>query len=424
MPKVVTPLTIARIRAATPDTKDFSLFDGGGLYLLIRTGGAKVWRLKFAKPNGKPGLRSLGNWPDVSLEDARRIREQARAGVPPIGARGQRQSGPSDGETLLEVFDEWFASWSRQVKPKVAIRGYSRMETYVLKFENLGQTPIADIRPRQLVQALRKLEADGKLTVLHAVLGNLRHVFGLALATERVETNIALGLAALFPSHKPESFRAFAPDQLDQLLHAVERSNIPPEGYALLYWQLLTLARPGEAVATRLEHINFEKRLWVIPANRMKKNREHDVPLSDMAIALLRAIWPENQTEGFLFPALIKSRRAVTGHIQVGYVLRWLKIMGLAGQTTSHGFRSLASTTLNESGLWRPDVIEMALAHVQSDRVRAAYNRARYMPERVAMLQWWADHIRRHLAQVPNPTGRIPAFLADRAPLSTRTDRR
>ncbi|MBX9348686.1 tyrosine-type recombinase/integrase [Chromobacterium vaccinii] len=389
MPKLVAPLTTTRINAAKPGSTVVKLSDGGGLALWVMPTGKKVWRLQYRRPlDGKQDTVTIGNYPEVSLAAARERREALRADLaakkdPKLeDRRREMERQCSDALTFRHVSQEWWDRWKESVTPGYADQVWRVLEANV--FHTLGGMPVNDIRPPHIVKALSPMEARGALVYLRRAHNTMSMIFAFAVARGLIEYNPASDLSGAFKSPETSNFRALKPEQLALLLSALPKDDINFQTRCLIKWQLLTISRPREAASARWDEIDGD--IWTIPASKMKRRRDHMVPLSRQAIALLEEMRPLSGHLEYVFPHRNNPRE----HANEGSANVALKRLDVP--TTAHGLRALASTTLNEKG-FDGRVVEMALAHADQNSTRAAYNRAEYITQRREMLQWWADHI-------------------------------
>lgn len=382
-------LTHAGIKAAKPRDKPYKVFDEHGLYLLVRPGGHRWWRLKY-RFDGKEKLLSFGVYPEISLREARDKRDDARKllrnHVDP-GAK-QRAEQSATGDSFQAIAREWFERFS----PKWAV-GHSskiirRLELYI--FPWIGARPIATIEAREILACLRRIEAKGNLESAHRALQVCSRVFRYAVATGRAQRDPSGDLrGALPPADEKHLASLTDPKSFAALLRAIDSYEGSIVVRAALRLAPLVFVRPGELRAAEWAEIDFEAREWRIKAERMKMRQQHIVPLSDQAIAILREIQPLTGETPFVFPTPRSNKRPLSDN----GLLAALRRMGYEqGTVTVHGFRSTASTLLNEQG-WNRDAIERQLAHGERDAVRAAYNYAEHLPERRRMMQAWADFI-------------------------------
>ncbi|WP_174874214.1 tyrosine-type recombinase/integrase [Vogesella oryzae] len=393
MSRVVAPLTVTKINQTKPGEKLIKLADGGGLALWIYPTGARVWRMSYLRPSDrKPDGLKIGDYPTMSLAQARERREAVRAdlaaGNNPKLSEYRRQVYATD-PTFKETAESWFERWRDTVTEDYAEQVWRMLDANI--FPHLGAFPVKDITSRMLVDALAPMEARGALVYLRRAKSAVSMVCGHALAKGLVENNVAVGISAAFRSAPKRNFRALKPEQLPELVAAIEGADITIVTRYLLKWQLLTLVRPGEAAAARWDEI--EDGVWRIPAEKMKRRRDHLVPLSTGALEVLAAMRDISGHREYIFP----SRTNPKVHCNASTANMALKRGAV--QTTAHGLRALASTALHEAG-FESRVIEMALAHVDQNETRAAYNRAEYLPQRSEMLEWWSAQIAKGRADI------------------------
>jgi integrase len=388
MPK---SLSEAAVRNAKPKDKPYKLADGEGLFLLVLPNGAKYWRLRYFFA-GKEKLLAVGVYPHVSLSDARQRKIEARkalaAGYDPgkLKKEQKRQAIAKYSNTFEDVAREWLekrtmhlASSTRSVKVK-------RLESYV--FPSLGSMAIAEINAPDVLEMVRKVEKRGTLEIAKRLLQVTGQVFAYAIATGRATRNPVPDLRGALQTPVVKH-RAFLKEkELPEFLMKLELYDGHPQTKIALGLLLLTFVRTTELRAAKWEEIDWKKAEWRIPGSRMKMREEHIVPLSKQALALLKELQHHSGTRDYLFP----NTHSANGFMSENTMLYALYRMGYHSRTTGHGFRSTASTILNENG-FRSDVIEKQLAHSERDNVRAAYNHAQYLTERRDMMQWWADHI-------------------------------
>jgi integrase len=265
-------------------------------------------------------------------------------------------------------------------------------------FPHLGKLPIHKIKAAQAIKVLEPLAAKGSLETVKRMVQRINEVMTFAVNTGLIEANPLAGITKAFKSPVKQHQLTLKPEELPELMRALSYASIKVITRILIEWQLHTMVRPSEAAGARWDEINITDNTWLIPADRMKKKRDHVVPLSPQVIELLEYIRPISGNSEYLFPSdrdHRKSRNVQTANMA-------LKRMGFEGRLVAHGLRALASTTLNEHS-HDSDVIEAALAHVGKDAVRAAYNRAEYLERRRVMMCWWSDWIDNSLSnQSPN----------------------
>ncbi len=393
MPKTVKPLSPTQVKQAKPGAKDYLLTDGKGLALKIKPTGAKSWVFKYLNPRlGKRSNIGFGAYPAVSLAEARRHRDSAlellAKGIDPKQHRDEKelQIRYLNDNTLERAVRQWFTLKKTKVSPGYAADIMRSLERYILP--SLGQTPITEIKAPATIAVLKPVAAKGALETVKRLAQRLNEVMTYAVNTGMVDANPLAGIRHAFESPAKKNQPTLKPEQLPDLMKALTTASIKRITRYLIEWQLNTMVRPSEAAGTRWDEIDLENKVWNVPAERMKKKRPHTVPLSPQAINLLRAMKPISGHREYVFPADRDPRK----HANPQTANMALKRMGFKAMLVAHGLRALASTTLNEQG-FNPDVIEAALAHVDSNEVRAAYNRAEYLEQRRVMMNWWSKHI-------------------------------
>jgi integrase len=385
------------VRKAKPEAKPYKMADGGGMFLLVQPNGGKWWRLKF-RFGGKEKLLALGVYPEVTLSEARTKREAARKllsqGIDPSAEKQEkkRENLAAAANTFEAVAIEW-----AEVKANTWSAGHKELTMRTLAqdaFPSLGRRPIADISPAELLATLRLIEKRGALEIAGRVLQRCAAVFRYGIATGRCKSNPATELRGALKTPLRSHYKTVANDQaaFAKLLRDIDGYQGSPLTTAALQLMALTFTRTGELMEASWSEINLDRAEWLIPAERMKMRRPHLVPLSSQAVAVLRALQPLTGDRAHVFP----NRNDPMKPASKAVILRALGRMGYTGTMTGHGFRSVASTMLNENkskwGIHR-DVIELQLAHVEKNASRAAYNFAEYLDERRTMMQQWADHL-------------------------------
>jgi integrase len=389
-------LSDAAIRAAKAGSTQFKLFDEGGLFLIVRPSGGKLWRLKY-RHQGKELQLSIGRYPDVGLKEARERRDQARkqiaAGANPAfeKKRAAIAASISAANTFKAVAEEFIAKREREgVKDITTVK--ARWLLALLE-SGVGERPIAEIEPYELLAVLKRIELSGRHETAKRLLAFAGRVFRYAVATARAQRNVAADLQGALIVPKAKHHAAIIdPKGVGALMRAIDGF----EGHPMTLWALRlaphVFVRPGELRMAEWKEIDLDAAIWRIPGSRMKMSREHVVPLSTQAVAILREAAELTGGGRFVFPSVRTPLRPMSENT-LNAALRRLGYTG--EEMTSHGFRSTASTLLNESGKWSRDAIERALAHGDSDSVRAAYHRGAHWDERVRMAQWWSDYLDR-----------------------------
>ena len=367
--------------------------DGGGLYIHVSPVGGRLWRMgyRFA---GRQKTLSFGAYPTVSLKAARKYREEAKellaVGVDPGEHKKAHKAALwAEAANAFEVVArEWFearkGSWSVSHAENIL----RRLEKYI--FPLLGEKSVARLTAPELLEALRRIEAKGAVDAAHRVLQNCSQVFRYAIATGRTTRDPAADLkGALAPAKATNLATITTPGEIGLLLQDIDAYAGNSIVRASLRIAPYVFVRPGELRRAEWCEINFETAEWRIPAHKMKMRVQHLVPLARQVVAILEDLHRFTGRKRFLFP----SMRASNAPINDMTMLAGLRRMGYdKGTMTVHGFRSMASTLLNEQGYNR-DWIERQLAHAERNSIRAAYNYAEYLPERRKMMQEWADYL-------------------------------
>jgi len=383
-------------------SKTIRLWDGRGMYLEISPRGGKWWRLKYWF-DGRERRMSLGVYPDVSLADAREKREEARrkvaAGIDPAELR--KAEAIALVESIENSFEaiarEWFGLFSRPWVAGHADKIIRRLELNV--FPWIGTRPVKAITAPELLAVLRRMESRGANETAHRALQVCGRVFRFAVATGRAERDPSRDLSgALAPTKEKHLASITDPQEVGALLRAINAYDGSWITRCALRLAPLVFVRPGELRAAQWSEFDFENSEWRIPATRMKMRVQHIVPLSTQAIAILRDLQPLTGRFALAFPGVRSRFRPMSENT----ITAALRRMGYSGQDMiGHGFRSMASTLLNEQG-WNRDAIERQLAHGERDAVRAAYNYAQHLPERRRMMQAWADYLDRLKSEMPD----------------------
>jgi integrase len=384
------PLTVAAIRNARPKHKPIRIYDSGGLYVEVSPSGGRWWRLSY-RYAGKRKLISLGIYPDITLAEARERRDAARKllanGKDPSAKRkaDKREALARMENSFEAVAREWYKKQSHIWVPHHASDILRRLESNL--FPEIGYLPIVEVTAPTLLAAIRKIERRDAHDLAHRVLQVSGQVFRYGIATGRCERDLSVDLRGALAPHKARHQAAITPEELPELLRAIEKYAELGERQTSMALRLLalTFVRTNELIGAQWEEFDLDSATWIIPAQRMKMKTEHAVPLSRQAVNILRDLKVVAGTSRYVFPG-----RNLDKPISNNTMLFALYRMGYKGKMTGHGFRSIASTMLNEVG-FRADVIERQLAHGERNAIRGAYNRAEYLSERKAMMQQWAD---------------------------------
>ncbi|EJB8504853.1 DUF4102 domain-containing protein [Vibrio parahaemolyticus] len=393
MPRITKPLTATEVKNAKPKEKEYRLSDGQGLQLRVLPSGSKQWQLNYYRPtNGKRANFNLGRHPEINLAQARKnallAKELIAQGIDPQEDQKRKQQEYKEvhEHTFVNIAKEWFEIKKDSVTPDYATDIWRSLELHI--FPYLAETPVKDITAPLVIELLKPIEAKGSLETVKRLSQRLNEVMNFATNYGLVQANPLTGIKAAFKKPKKENMAALKPAELPELMGAIANASIKRTTRCLLEWQLHTMTRPAEASGAKWCEVDIDEKVWTIPAERMKKRREHRIPLTEQAIELLDVMKPISGHREFIFPSDRDPKKPCNS--QTANMA--LKRMGFAGRLVSHGLRSLASTTLNEQG-FEADLIEAALAHVDDNQVRSAYNRTDYLERRIPMMCWWSEHI-------------------------------
>ncbi|MBK6411700.1 integrase arm-type DNA-binding domain-containing protein [Sphingopyxis sp.] len=399
-------LTNIAIKALKPASKPYKKSDGGGLFILVQPNGGKSWRFAY-RFEGKQKLLSGGPFPQTTLLAARSWRDmmkhQLALGMDPSQERKKAKTKATDttvesNNTFEHVAREWLETRTLAWTPRYAALVSGRLEADI--FPVVGHLDISTITPRLMLEAVRKIEARGAIEMAHRVKNHCSEIFRYAIPDGRCESDPCRDLTPAMTKARPVKHHPkVAAKDLPAFFMKLNADGAERMSHLALRWTILTMVRTQEtrfAEWDEFENLDGTEPLWRISADRMKMRSEHLVPLPRQALVLLEEIREINvyRKAGnywlgrYLFPVAHSKSRVISDNRMLDIMYR----LGLRGKATVHGFRGLASTVLNESGLFEPDWIENQLAH-QPRGVRAAYNSARYLAHRRPMMQWWADYL-------------------------------
>jgi integrase len=387
------PLTATACQNAKAKGKPRKLSDGGGLHMLITPDGSKYWRLAY-RFHGKQRTLACGVYPVVGLTDARATRDAAKRnlanGIDPSAAKQERArvARVATGNTFEARAREWYARWKPTKTPDYAEQVMRRFEADV--FPAIGNRPIADIEAPEILDALRKVEKRGAIESARRLRQMIGLVFRFAIAEGHAKRDPSADLRGALQEVQTHHHKAMPCGDLPVFLRTVQAYDGEPRTRLALRLIVLTFVRTTELRAGRWEEIDDlegKAPIWRIPAARMKRKRDHLVPLSRQSVATLRELRALSGQSPYVFPSPGKE-----GCMSNNTMLFALYRMGYHGRATVHGFRGVASTILNEND-FNSDWIERQLAHVEENKIRGAYNAAEWLPKRREMMQWWADHL-------------------------------
>jgi integrase len=389
------PLSQMAIRNAKPKDKDYKLTDGEGMFLFVTKTGGKYWRWSY-RFGGKQKTLSLGVYPEVSLAEAREKRADARAALakgrdPGLDRKIEKlTAGASSGNSFEVVARELILKMQREGRAEVTIDKTQWILGFALPY--VGERPINDIAASEILAVLKSVEARGRYETARRLRSKCSQVFRLAIATGRAERDPTQDLRGAITTPKTKHRAAITdPKAVGGLLRAIDGFSGHLTTQIALKLLALTFVRPGELRHAKWGEFDLDQSIWNVPAERMKMRRPHKVPLSRQSFELVSTLKPLTGKTEFLFPAVHTFKRPMSENT-LNAALRRLGFTG--DDMTAHGFRAMAATLLNEMGRWPGDVIERQLAHQEPNAVRRAYTHAtEYWPQRIEMMQVWADYL-------------------------------
>jgi integrase len=413
MPRKSEALTATQVKNARPEEKRYKLFDGGGLYLEVAPTGSRIWRLKYRQPNGKENRLTFGPYPEITLQEAREKRLEARrlifGGVDPAEQRNaaKRRAVEEAANTFEKIAREWHANKVPTWSDRTAKNMIQRLQADI--FPEIGDRPITELKHRDIIATLRKIEQRGAAEIAHRMKAVCSQVFSYAIQCGLTDRNLVVDMKDVLKTRRASHFAAIDIDELPALLGVLERNEarmFQPTRIALRL-MLLVFVRTSELIETPWSEIDLDKCEWIIPWQRMKRGKltvnpdrtNHHVCLSRQACELLRQLYAITGHGKYLFPNQRDHSRPISNNT----ILVALERMGYKGRMTGHGFRALAMSTIKERLGYRHEVVDRQLAHAPKDKVASAYDRAQFLTERRKMMQDWADYID---AMAPNTFGR------------------
>jgi len=394
MPKRITPLSDVQIKNAKPKAQAYKLMDGFGLYLLVSPTGGKLWRFDY-RFGGKRLVQAIGAYPAITLAEARKRRDSAKEllanGIDPGAVKkAQKVAVLASEENCFEIVAcEWHAKFSGQWSPGHAATIMDRLTRDV--FPWLGNKPVSEVRPLDLLAILRRVEGRGALETAHRIRTICGQVLRYATATRRAERDFAADLRGALPPVREKHHAALTdPKEVAELLRAIEGFQGTFHVKCALKLAPMLFVRPGELRQMEWSELDLEGAQWNIPAEKMKMKIPHIVPLAKQAVEILRELQPLTGYGRYVFPCHRSPLRPMTNNA----VNAALRRMGYTSEEmTGHGFRAMARTILDEVLQVRPDYIEHQLAHAVKDPNGRAYNRTAHLAERQKMMQLWADYL-------------------------------
>ncbi|PCI57113.1 MAG: integrase [Alphaproteobacteria bacterium] len=387
-------LSAIQVKNAKPKDRDYKLFDGEGLFLLVKKSGKKSWRLKYYFL-GAEKLIVIGPYPIVSLQEARDARLKARklihGGIDPVAHRIETKDHAirNADNTFQAIAYEWYENRKDMWTPRYADNVIKRLEEDI--FPYIGKLPIKDIEPPLLLDVIRKIEKRGALDLARRQLQKCGEIFRYGIAIGRAVRDPSADIKEALKPSKKDHFAALDVSELPEFLKAIENNDarLYRSTRNALRLMLLTFVRTSELINARWEEINFDRKEWVIPAERMKMRKVHIVPLSKQAIALLKdqkeiaGEWP------LVFPSSVRPAQSISNNTILGAIKR----LGYKGRMTGHGFRALAMSAIKQELGYRHEVVDRQLAHAPRNKIDQAYDRAQFLDERRVMMQDWSNFV-------------------------------
>jgi len=385
------PLTDIKCKSFEPKEKPYKVADERSLYLEIMPSGSKYWRFKF-KFAGKENRLAFGVYPEVSLKEAREKRDIARKqladGINPSEAKKKaklQQFIDSDNQ-FKKIALEWYNKQLDRWTPRYATYILRRLEIDI--FPYLGKRIISEITAQELLSVIQRIEKRGALDLAHRNLQACGQIFRYGVITGRNARDPSADLKGALKTRKKKHHSKLEESELPEFLEKLENYDGEEQTKLALKLLILTFTRTSEIIGAKWEEINFDKNEWHIPEERMKMRQKHIIPLTKQSLDIIKKIRNLHDNQNLLFPSHINSYKTISNNTLLYALYR----MGYHGRTTTHGFRGLASTILNENNFNR-DHIEKQLAHDDRDEIRASYNHAKYLEQRHKMMKWWSDYL-------------------------------
>lgn len=387
-------LTDQACKSAKPRDKTYKIADGGGLYLEVTPKGSKLWRLKYRFMQKQKKL-SIGVYPIITLAEARNQRDEAKRllanNLDPAAVKQEiKQEMHNEAANTFEtIAREWFDMKKTEWSEANTIQTLNRLEKDV--FPIIGKYPIKLITHKMLLDLAHSVKERGANELAKRIIQMSVHIFRYAIVTGRAEKNIAEDLKGMVKSEPKSHFAAIESKELPQFISDLRnhKAKLNRQTYLAVNFMMLTFVRTSEMIKAEWSEFDFENRVWLIPAKRMKMNKDHIVPLSRQSLEILEELREIHHHPKYVFPSRINR----DNHMSNNTVLMAIKRMGYAGRMTGHGFRALAMSTIMEKLGYRHEVPDAQLAHAKKGDVARAYDRAKFLEERTVMMQKWADYL-------------------------------
>lgn len=387
-------LSDIKCKSLKPKAKSYKVSDGGGLYLEITPAGSKCWRMKY-RMNGKEKRLSLGQYPAISLGEAREGREVAKKllanGTDPSAFKQEqkKEAARCVGNTFELIARQWHETKKHSWSERHAVTVMSRMERDI--FPEFGSRPITKIKPIELITALKKVQGRGGIEPAHRLRQYCSQIFKYAIIHELTESNPAADIEMALQPKPRGHYNAIDARDIPELLEALHRNDarLHMDTRQAIFLVMLTFVRTKELIEATWDEFDFEEAQWIIPAERMKMRKEHVVPLARQTIQILQDLKMRNQKWNWVFPGHHSPLKSMSNNT----ITKGLERLGFKGRMTGHGFRALAMSTIKEKLGYRHEVIDRQLAHAPQSMVQRAYDRAQFLDERKKMMQEWADYL-------------------------------
>ena len=388
-------LTVERVKNASARERPYKLFDDRGLYLLVNPNGSKLWRYRY-RYDSKDKTLALGPFPEIKLSEARAERDEARrlhisSGIDPVDKRRAEKAARkvAQEETFKAIAEEWLKSGCPGSNPSDKTIKQLRLRLTKYVYPNIGRKPIVDVSIGDLRTLLTAIGHQGKSETAHRVRSLCERIYRYAIATERADRNIAMDLKGTLPPTKTKGFAAITEAKpFGELIRAISTYEGQPTTMAALKLAPLVFVRPIELRAAEWSEVDLEEARWSIPDRRMKERRPHVVPLASQSVSIFSELSETTGGGQYVFPSLRSPKRPMSDNTLNAALRR----LGYGKEEMStHGFRKSASTLLHELG-FSPDVIETQLAHKRPG-VAGIYNKSYLLPQRIEMMQAWADYV-------------------------------
>ncbi|NLY64424.1 MAG: integrase arm-type DNA-binding domain-containing protein [Alcaligenaceae bacterium] len=393
-------LTDTKIKNAKPEAKPYKLGDTGGLYLLVNPSGSKYWRYKY-RFGGKEKTLAIGVYPTVTLKDARAKHMEAREHLingtdPGYQKKVEKRAKDIEAENSFKAIGtEWFDTRSKGWGADHTKRSKSLLEKDI--YPKIGFIPVNKVAAPDVLDVVRAIEARGSLSMAEQALSVMGNILRYAVGTGRAEQDVSYGMGQfLQPKTEVKHHRHVSDDQLAELLISIDAYGGRPETKIATKLMVLTFLRSAELRNSKWEYIQWDKNEWHVPSQVMKgkliqkaSGVSHIVPLCRQAVDLLKELHTFTGRGEHLFPSIKGDGKVMSN----GTINKVLKIIGFHAEQTTHGFRGLASTLMNEKGRFHPDVIERQLSHKERNKIRRAYDHSLHLEERHRLMQWWGDYL-------------------------------